>query len=320
MNLRCLYKSALCGACAFFNLKVGLAQQEGYAVLVGVRSTTAVSSKGHPFDNNATAGVAKDLEKIQKLLQAAKFKDPNIKILSSTSDTQASSILENLKSMSTKAKTGDLVVFYFSGHGDTTPDLDNDELSGMDGILVASDRRIVDDLLRPIWNSYQRGVRLVMIVDACHSGESYDFSLLEHQPTEVSASRRRTAIRQADNQRFLAITTLRNLRFSNEIKFNNSRQTFFTSCLQAAQDPAKTYQMIYLGASHTANITGGSTTGSVFTDALYRKARQTDPNQPVRRTYRELMENLDTCPSKLSYAELGLLTQIFRTDYFLKIR
>lgn len=319
MNLNYFNKSAICVILAFLNLTLGLAQPEGYAVLVGVSTTIATNQKGQSFNNNATAGVDKDLEKMQKLLRAAKFKSENIKTLSTFSETKASSILQSLKSLSAKAKTGDLIVFYFSGHGDTATDFNKDELSGEDGVLVGSDEGIVDDLLRPIWNSYQAGVRLVMIVDACHSGASYDFTFLEHQLVEVSATNRLIAIRNADHQRTSATTALRNIRFSNEIKFNNSRQTFFTSCLQTARDPVKTYQMIYLAASHTASTTSGSAAGSLFTDALYRKARQADPNQPVRRTYRELMENLDTCPSKLSYAELGPLTQLFRTDYFLKI-
>ncbi|MBD2705657.1 caspase family protein [Spirosoma sp. BT702] len=318
MNLHYFYKSFLCSACAFFIITVGLAQPEGFAVLVGVQSTNAVCKPGDFFDNRATAGVGKDIDKMRQLLRQAKFKDANVKPLLTNTETTAASILKSLSDMIPKAKAGDLVVFYFSGHGDTLRDTNRDELSKFDGVLIASDRCVIDDELDPIWQKFLPGVRLVMIADACHAESSYKINFLDHRITIEPSPKRQTGTRGRNS---LAEKSLQpTVRFKNEILFDQSRRDAFGTCLETALDPAQPYQMIYVSASHEATTTGGASNGSLFTDELYRNARLVDPNQPVRLTYRKLMERIDTCPSTVTYAEVGVLSPQFKNDYFLKIR
>ncbi|WP_420147438.1 caspase family protein [Spirosoma sp.] len=318
MNLRCFYKSALYSACVFFNLQIGLAQPEGYAVLVGVQTTSAVCRPSDFFDNRATAGVSKDLDKMRQLLRQARFKDANVKPLLSNTETTAAFILKSLSDLIPKAKAGDLVVFYFSGHGDTLRDTNHDELSGFDGVLIANDRCLIDDELDPIWRKFLPGVRLVMIADACHSESSYKINFLEHRLTSVSASKKQTGKKK--NHSLAEKSAQPTVRFRNEILFNQSRRDAFGTCLETALDAAQPYQMIYISASHEATTTGGAASGSLFTDGLYRNARIVDPSQPVRLTYRKLLERIDTCPSTVTYAEVGQLNPQFKNDYFLKIR
>ena len=315
MSAHHLHKIVLCSICVFFNSTIGFGQQlEGYAVLVGVRSTTAVCRPSDFFDNRATAGASKDLDKMQRLLRQAKFKDANVIPLLTTTETTAASILKSLSDLVPKAKAGDLVVFYFSGHGDTLRDTNHDELSGFDGVLIASDRCLIDDELDPIWQKFQAGVRLVMIIDACHAESSYKMTFLEH----------RIAIKPPPDRRLtysLAEKSLQSsVRFKNEILFEKSRRDAFGTCLETAFDSVQPYQMIYISASHEATTTGGATNGSLFTDALYQNTRIVDPSQPIRRTYRGLLERIDTCPSTVTYAEIGSISPQFRSDYFLKIR
>ena len=82
--------------------------------------------------------------------------------------------------------SGDTVVFYFSGHGAQTPDLNGDEGGGMDEIFLPRDARgwnraagvvenaILDDELGAFTElAAARGVKLVAIIDACHSGTGF---------------------------------------------------------------------------------------------------------------------------------------------------
>lgn len=75
---------------------------------------------------------------------------------------------------------GDVVVFYFSGHGTVVPDANADEDDGLDEALVPYDlvptastvaeaRLILDDELGALV-AQLRGRSVVVIVDACHSG------------------------------------------------------------------------------------------------------------------------------------------------------
>jgi hypothetical protein len=72
------------------------------------------------------------------------------------------------------AKYGDVLVITYSGHGTWVPDADGDEPDHRDEALVPHDIReagpLLDDDLFEIFNERDRGVRLVMISDSCHSG------------------------------------------------------------------------------------------------------------------------------------------------------
>ncbi|CAM6106057.1 unnamed protein product [Calypogeia fissa] len=82
-------------------------------------------------------------------------------------------------------KSGDSLVFHFSGHGSQQRNLIGDEVDGMDETICPVDFEtqgmIVDDeintaIVRPL----PPGVRLHAIVDACHSGTVLDLPWLYH--------------------------------------------------------------------------------------------------------------------------------------------
>ncbi|CAN4107964.1 unnamed protein product [Withania somnifera] len=88
-------------------------------------------------------------------------------------------ILEAFKWLMEDLKSGDSLVFYFSGHGLRQPDFIDDELDGFDeticpldfktkGMII--DNAINDILVKPLIP----GVTLHAIIDACHSGTILD--------------------------------------------------------------------------------------------------------------------------------------------------
>ncbi len=95
-------------------------------------------------------------------------------------------ILSAMDQLGRDAAAGDTVVFYFSGHGAQAPDQSGDEGGGYDEILLPADadkwqgavgmveNALLDDELsewaRPL---LARGVRLVGIIDACHSATGF---------------------------------------------------------------------------------------------------------------------------------------------------
>lgn len=81
---------------------------------------------------------------------------------------------------------GDSVLFYFSGHGAQMPDASGDEGGGMDEIFLPRDAKgwngaagkvenaIVDDEFALLTEAAAaRGVSLIAIIDACHSGTGF---------------------------------------------------------------------------------------------------------------------------------------------------
>ena len=95
-------------------------------------------------------------------------------------------ILAAMQDLTSRAEPGDSVLFYFSGHGSQAPDLNGDEQGGADEILLPMDasgwkgavasveNALLDDELESWAKSLtDRGVRLIGMIDACHSGTGF---------------------------------------------------------------------------------------------------------------------------------------------------
>lgn len=91
-------------------------------------------------------------------------------------DKQATgqAIREAMKATIAPAKSGDLVVIQYSGHGSFVPDKNGDEPDGMDECICPYDLMtkgiITDDELFEIYDAKAKGVKLLVISDSCHSG------------------------------------------------------------------------------------------------------------------------------------------------------
>jgi metacaspase-1 len=90
-----------------------------------------------------------------------------------------SNILAGFRALLQGAVSGDELWFHFSGHGVLTNDASGDEESGKDSCICPIDvmRRgfISDDIIRSnLAGLVPKGVRLYMVLDACHSGTGCD--------------------------------------------------------------------------------------------------------------------------------------------------
>jgi hypothetical protein len=72
------------------------------------------------------------------------------------------------------ARSGDVLLLHYSGHGANVPDADGDEADARDEILCPTDldwkSPLTDDWLRRTFNRLRKGVSLTVIMDCCHSG------------------------------------------------------------------------------------------------------------------------------------------------------
>ncbi|VVB72630.1 Caspase domain protein [uncultured archaeon] len=83
-------------------------------------------------------------------------------------------IMSELKWLVTGAKKGDLLIFYYSGHGSQMPDLTGEEVDRKDETICPHDfataGMIKDDDLRAVFSKIPAGVNLEVLLDSCHSG------------------------------------------------------------------------------------------------------------------------------------------------------
>ena len=108
-------------------------------------------------------------------------------------------ILQAFNIFFTNVKAGDELWFHYSGHGTLLRDTNRDEESGFDSCICPLDYQrsgfISDDVIRQMLaQRVPKGVKLYIVLDACHSGTGCDLrykyddnSYLTNKPASASA-------------------------------------------------------------------------------------------------------------------------------------
>jgi hypothetical protein len=137
------------------------------ALLIGINYINT------PYQLN---GCIDDTNRMKDLLSSHGFND--FKILTDVASVKPTkaNILNEFKNLIVNAKSGDLLFFYFSGHGSYTYDRNGDETDGSDEMLLSLDSLpIIDDELKTILqNHLPREVTIIGMFDSCHSGTMLD--------------------------------------------------------------------------------------------------------------------------------------------------
>jgi len=127
----------------------------------------------------------KDVPYVKEMLAVAGYAD--VRTLINRQATKAA-IVKAFKGLANSCNVGDVVYIHFSGHGQQMTDVDGDEDDGFDESWIpydaylrygANDRgekHLTDDeisvLLTRIRNKIGTSGKLLVVVDACHSGDS----------------------------------------------------------------------------------------------------------------------------------------------------
>ena len=121
-------------------------------------------------------GCINDANSISSLLTAEGF--TNIKLLTDNTPEKPTkkNIISEFTSLLANANSGDVIFFFYSGHGSYTQDQNNEEFTGYDQMIVPIDLKfIVDDDLKTIINkNLKNNVTLIAMVDSCFSESVLD--------------------------------------------------------------------------------------------------------------------------------------------------
>lgn len=141
------------------------------ALLVGINYT------GTP---NRLFGCINDINNIGSYLYTSRKYNSFIVMTDNTSiKPTRSNILDGFRALLKGAVAGDELWFHYSGHGSLVRDTNGDEESRMDSCICPLDFMhsgfISDDIIRNnLAALVPKGVRLYMVLDACHSGTCCD--------------------------------------------------------------------------------------------------------------------------------------------------
>jgi metacaspase-1 len=128
------------------------------------------------------------------LLKYFGFTVKDIRVLTDSRATKQG-ILDRLTWLVKDAKSGDRLLFHFSGHGSQIRDRDGDELKDhLDEIICPHDMDwdgtyILDDDLKTIFSTLAAGVHLEVLLDSCHSGSATREAVEPVSPLILSTSR-----------------------------------------------------------------------------------------------------------------------------------
>lgn len=126
----------------------------------------------------------KDVPFVQAMLKNAGFK--SVTILENQQATKVG-IVGAFKRMTASCKYGDVVYIHYSGHGQQMTDVHNDEKDGLDECWIPYDacrkasatyhgeKHLTDDELNVYLNAIRNKIgakgKLLVVIDACHSGD-----------------------------------------------------------------------------------------------------------------------------------------------------
>ncbi|MDO9054864.1 MAG: caspase family protein [Gallionella sp.] len=143
------------------------------ALLIGINDYAPVGAGGP--DLRGCVNDVRDMANTLNALGIVPATPATMQILTDGRATRAA-IVKGLKWLCSKAIKGDVLVFYYSGHGSQMVDTSGDEPDGRDETICPHDYAtagmIKDDDFRVALNTLPAGVNLDIIFDSCHSGSA----------------------------------------------------------------------------------------------------------------------------------------------------
>lgn len=136
----------------------------GYALLVGLKEVNPAFYNNDRMTKGTWAS-EKDVDRMASILKSQGFNITTLKTQQATRSQVRKQLERHILSLS----PGDILVFFYSGHGGTRLDWDGDESDGKDETLCLYDGHWVDDEFLPLWEQAPAGARLLIIADSCHS-------------------------------------------------------------------------------------------------------------------------------------------------------
>lgn len=141
----------------------------------------------------------KDVPYVKQMLQNAGYMD--VQTLVNEQATKAE-IVAQFKMLANRCIDGDIIYIHFSGHGQLVTDIDGDEADGWDESWITYDsyksycdrdkgeNHLTDDEINILATTIKKNIgtkgKLLIVVDACHSGDSSRSEILSETIRGVS--------------------------------------------------------------------------------------------------------------------------------------
>jgi hypothetical protein len=141
-------------------------EPKGYSIHIGVNRVSKRHYGG--WDGELRAPEA-DAISMQNLAKDAGF-TKSVRFLSARAKRDA--VMNKMLAYANLAEPGDLFFLSYSGHGGQVKDMNKDEFDRLDETWCLYDGQLLDDEIFWCLSKFKKGVRIVAMIDCCHSGTS----------------------------------------------------------------------------------------------------------------------------------------------------
>jgi hypothetical protein len=152
-----------------------------YALCIGIND--------YPGQDDDLSGCVNDVADWSEALDARGFKVTALLDDKATKKAMVSAITK----LVTDAKSGDICILQYSGHGSFVADESGDESDGKDEVLcpcdIGANVYLTDDELYEIFEKQKSGVKLIFLSDSCNSGTVARMAKMVDVPAKAPKSR-----------------------------------------------------------------------------------------------------------------------------------
>jgi hypothetical protein len=190
------------------------------ALLIGINYTGT---------NNELYGCINDTSSINSLISNYNFQKISILTDNTVKKPNRNNILAEFQNLLINSQSGDVLLFFYSGHGSYILDKNNNEKTGYDQSIVPCDlNEIVDDELKKIiQTNLKKDVTLIALFDCCHSGSVLD--LKYHYMDSLDKNNFTENINESEtNGNVIMISGCSDVQTSSDATINNKNQGAMT--------------------------------------------------------------------------------------------
>jgi len=146
--------------------KVGGKSRRGLSLHVGLNHI----DPAHYGSDNPLVACISDAEAMQSIARQRGYE-----VMGLLTDAQGTrdAVKNKIKEASQKLVAGDIFLYTYAGHGAFVPDLNGDEKDdNRDETWCLYDGMLLDDEAYELWLGFKEGVRILCVMDCCHSGST----------------------------------------------------------------------------------------------------------------------------------------------------
>jgi len=142
-------------------------KQNNSALLIGINYTGT---------DNELYGCINDTNSINSLISNYNFQKICILTDNTEKKPNRANILDEFKNLFINSQAGDVLLFFYSGHGSYILDKNNNEKTGNDQLIIPCDLNEIldDDFKSIIQTNLKKDVTLIALFDSCFSGSVLD--------------------------------------------------------------------------------------------------------------------------------------------------